>query len=118
MRTTIGAKLIGLALLLQLASAGEDPAVVAGTVFQDPGFALPQAEVVLTVKTPPQGAKTPKTQKYTCNQRGEFFFHVPPVKAEYLLTAKAKGFGPEEKAALVSGGPERVDVHFMLKPLK
>ncbi|MBI4892172.1 MAG: carboxypeptidase regulatory-like domain-containing protein [Acidobacteria bacterium] len=118
MRTTIGVKLIGFVLLLQMASAAEDPAVVAGTVFRDPGFALPQAEVVLTVKAAPQGAKVPKSQKYTTNQRGEFMFHVPPVKAEYLLTAKSKGFAAEEKVAVVSGGPERVDVYFMLKPLQ
>jgi hypothetical protein len=126
MRTTIGASLVALCLLFAPASGAgnrlegpaDEPALVAGTVFRDPGFALPRAEVVLTVKVPPAGVKPPKAQKLLSDGRGEFAFRVPPVKAEYLVTARAAGMVAEEKAAVLSGGPERVDLYFNLKAAK
>lgn len=93
-----------------------EPAVIAGTVFQEPGFALPRAEVTLTTTTPPEGAKSPRVQKTLTNSRGEYFFRVPPLKAGYLLTARAAGFIAERRPAATSGGPERVDVYITLKP--
>ncbi len=123
-RTTTGVSLAVVCLLLASPlGAGDkkalaETALVAGTVFRDPGFALPGAEVVITVKTPPEGVKPPKPQKTKSDSRGEFVFHVPPVKAEYLVSASASGYGREEKIALVSGGPERVDIYFTLKPVK
>ena len=126
MRTTIGASLVALCLLFAPASGAgrrseeraEDTALVAGTVFRDPGFALPRAEVVLTVKVPPDGVKPPKTQKVLSDGRGEFAFRVPPFKAEYLVTVRATGMVVEEKVAVMSGGPERVDLNFSLKAAK
>lgn len=86
-KTTIGARLIVLLLLLALSpilpagllGAGDKPsesAVVAGTVFREPGFALPGAEVTLTVKTVPEGegAQAPE-EGFRC--AGEFAFYVP-----------------------------------------
>lgn len=120
MRTTIGASLAVLCLLFAPASAGagktEEPAVVAGTVFREPGFALPRAEVQLTVKTPPKGVKAPKPQKILSDGRGEFAFRVPAAQAEYVVTVKAAGYTAEEKTAVMSGAPERVDLYFNLKP--
>jgi len=126
LRTTSGARLLAACLLLLApAAAGGDkdkkevqPALIAGTVFRDPGFALARAEVVLTVKTPPEGVKAPKAQKTQSDARGEFYFRVPPVKGEYLVSVRAPGFTGEEKVAAVSGGPERVDLYFTLKPVK
>jgi len=92
-------------------------AVVAGTVFREPGFALPGAEVRLTVKTPPETRKLPKPQTAASDGRGEFAFHVPAVKAEYTISVRAPGFVPEEKTAAVTAG-ERVDVYFELKAAK
>ena len=120
MRTTIGASLAVLCLLfvpgLAARGAAEDDAVIAGTVFRDPGFALPRAEVQLTVKTLPKGAKAPKPRKVLSDGRGEFAFHVPAAAAEYVVSVKAAGYAPEEKAAVLSGAPERVDLYFNLKP--
>jgi hypothetical protein len=122
MRTTIGASLAVLCLLLAPASAlrgkGEDPAVVAGTVFREPGFALPRAQVQLTVKTPPQGMKPPKPQKTLSDGRGEFSFRVPAAASEYVVTVKADGYESQEKTATLSGAPERVDVYFNLNPVQ
>jgi hypothetical protein len=92
-----------------------DPAVIAGTVFREPGFALPGAQITLSVKIAPQGAKVPKLQKAVSDRRGEFAFRLPPLKAQYLVTVQAPGCVKQEKAVDLSGGPERVDVYFELK---
>ncbi len=122
MRTTIGTSLAVLCLLFAPALAasgkGDEPAVVAGTVFREPGFALARAEVLLTVKTPPQGVKAPKPQKTLSDGRGEFAFRVPAARAEYVVTVKASGFVSTEKTAVLSGAPERVDLYFNLKPVQ
>lgn len=134
MRTTIGASLAVLCLLFAPVGAGagkaewlsaalgdkntEEPAVVAGTVFRDPGFAFPRAEVQLTVRTPPKGVKPPKAQKILSDGRGEFAFRVPAAQAEYVVTVKAAGYTSEERTAVMSGAPERVDLYFNLKPVK
>jgi len=125
-KTTIGARLIAVVLLLVLSpilpsgllGAGDKPsesAVVAGTVFREPGFALPGAEVTLTVKTKPEGMKAPKPKKLVSDARGEFAFYVPPRKAQYLVTAKARGYVQQEKVVDVNDSPDRLDVYFQLK---
>lgn len=92
--------------------------MIAGTVFRDPGFALPRAEVTLTLKTPPEGAKgkRAKAKKILTDGRGEFVFYVPAAKATYVLTVKAEGLETQEKAVELSGGLERTDTYFTLKP--
>jgi hypothetical protein len=120
-RTTIGASLAFLLLALPFPGAGGgkkdlEPSVVAGTVFREPGFALPRATLTLTVRTPPQAVKAPKAQKTVSDGRGEFMFRVPGAKAGYLLSVSADGFLPQEKPVAVSGPAERQDVYFELKP--
>jgi Carboxypeptidase regulatory-like domain len=63
-------------------------AIVAGTVFRDPGFAQPGASVVLALKSAP----TKKLQQQLSSPRGEFSFHVPAGPQTYLVTATLKGF--------------------------
>jgi hypothetical protein len=91
-------------------------AVVAGTVFRPPGFALPEAELVLTVKTPPPGLKPGKTLRVRSDGRGEFAIRVPAGKAEYTLKAAKPGFEAQEKAVHVEND-ERTDTYFELKPV-
>jgi hypothetical protein len=67
--------------------AGPD-AVIAGTVFRDPGFAQPGASVILSLKSAP--AK--KLQHQISSPRGEFTFRVPAGPNRYLVTATLKGF--------------------------
>lgn len=114
-----------LALVLSLfavqAFAGDqkpraEPSVVAGTVFRDPGFALPNAEVTLTVKTPPQGVKVPKRQTVISNFRGEYSFRVPAAKAEYVISVKARGLVAETRPAVLGDDPERLEIYLTLKP--
>jgi hypothetical protein len=119
-------KRIGISLLLALiailsqAQAGKKKAepesysLVSGTVFRDPGFALPYATVTLT-PDPSQAAPAVriKKQQTVCNSRGEFVFRMPPVSMHYTVRAAAKGYRDEEKSIDVEG-EARVDVTFSL----
>src|ERR1700730_9475313 len=75
-------------LLGQAKQKAEPYAVVAGTVFRDPGFAQPGASVALALKSAP--AK--KLQHQISSPRGEFSCRVPPGPNAYLVTATLKGF--------------------------
>lgn len=110
-----------LAVFAFAAGAGEkkpppEQSIVAGTVFRDPGFALANAEVTLSVKTAPVGVKAPKVQKTTSNFRGEYSFRVPAGRSEYVVSVKAPGLLPEEKPAVLGGEPERLEIYLTLKP--
>jgi hypothetical protein len=95
--------------------AAEAYSVVAGTVFREPGFALPEAEVTLAAEADQPGAKKVKKQSFVTNTRGEFAFRVPSEKARYSVTASARGFVRQQKAVDVHP-LDRVDVTFMLAP--
>lgn len=84
-------------------------AIVAVTVFREPGFALPGAEVSLTPDATP-GEKIAKPRKATCDARGEYAFRVSPEPKSYLIRASAKGFHPEEKHVQIQGESERAEV--------
>ena len=109
--------------LLALAFGGEKNAkkdtapyaVVAGSVFRDPGFALAGAEVVIEAVAA-EAAPAFKKQKTTTNFRGEFAFRVPAEARKYNVSAAAKGLRGETKAAATQGGEERIDVTFLLSP--
>lgn len=91
---------------------GEPYAIVAGTVFREPGFALPDANVVLLLAGDP---KVKKLQQAVTNFRGEFAFRVAPAPATYVVKASLKGFHSEEKEASVTG-EERIEVTIVLAP--
>lgn len=106
--------LLSLFLLAPLA-AGEKKApatyaVVAVTVFREPGFALPGAEVSLT----PAGDSA-KPKKAVCDARGEYAFRVSAEPKSYLVHATAKGFRPEEKKVDIHGESERAEVTLELR---
>ncbi len=90
-------------------------AVIAGTVFRDPGFAFPRVEVTLSPLELPSGVKKFKPLRLFSDARGEFAFYVPAGEARYRISAAAAGFSPEEKTVAISAG-ERVDVYLTLKP--
>lgn len=112
--------LLALAAILSPALAAKkkaDPesyALIAGTVFRDPGFALPNATVTLT-PNPPDARSPAKVKKLqtTSNPRGEFIFRVPPSNMRYTVKASAKGYHDEEKTVEVQG-ETRVDVTLSL----
>jgi len=98
------------------AGAGQQKApsaysIVSGTVFRDPGYALPDAKVVLLSKDP----RPKKLQEAVTNYRGEFEFRVRPAEATYVVRASSKGYRTEEKEASVSPGVQ-VEVSLVLSP--
>lgn len=108
---------LALAAASAFAQSSKEPApraVIAGTIFREPGFAAPAAEVVLTAVTPPNPKKKFKPMKITASPRGEFAFQVPPVRASYLVRASLPGHEPQELPAEIHG-EERVDLSFNLK---
>jgi len=120
----------GLFLLLVLlaaasltASAGDKKdkgkdsyALVAGTVFRDPGFALPGARVTLTPDPEPGQSTKIKKQKAVADARGEFVFRVPTAPMRYKVTAEADGLKTQEKPAQIQAA-ERVELFFSLEPV-
>jgi hypothetical protein len=90
----------------------EPYAVVGGTVFRDPGYALADAKVALLSAA---GPKPKKLQESTSNYRGEFAFRVPAREARYVVKASMRGFRPDEKEAAITG-QEHVDVNLVLVP--
>jgi hypothetical protein len=87
-------------------------AVIAGTVFRDPGFAQPGAAVTLSLKDDP---KEKKLQEAVSDNRGEFAFRVPPVQATYVVHATLKGYRPARDEIEISG-EEQVNATLLLVP--
>ena len=115
--------LLGLAILAATAAqAGEKKTtpesyvLLAGTVFQSSGFALPNAVVTLTPGPQTGGsAAQPKKQQTLSGARGEFVFRVPAAAMRYSVRATAKGYLSQKKA-VTTGGEERAEVTFQLEP--
>src|SRR6185369_35317 len=105
-----------LAQLVQISLAQSKPkpgpeAVIAGTVFRDPGFAQPGASVVLTLKSAP--AK--KLQHQISSPRGEFTFRIPAGSNRYLVTATLKGFQTAREEIEIQG-EEQINATLLLVP--
>jgi Carboxypeptidase regulatory-like domain len=119
-------KRIGISLLLLAAvftlpaladkkKAAEPYFLVAGTVFQESGFALPNAEVVLVPDPPPDAPRTKiKKLETVSDSRGEFAFRVPTAAMRYIIKVRAKRFQSAEKPVTVEGQEGRLDVTFQL----
>lgn len=120
MRTVIHPRLLLLALLFAAVAAGEKPAksfaLIAGTVFRDPGFSFPGVAVLLEPKPEGKTSVKVKKMKVVSDNRGEFAFRVPPGPMRYHLSIQAPGHAPEVRTVEVSG-EERQDVYVTLKPL-
>ena len=93
------------------ASKNEPYAIVAGTVFRDPGFAQPGASVVLALKSAPGK----KLQQQISSPRGEFSFRVPAGPNTYLVTAALKGFQTAREEIEIQG-QEQMNATLLLIP--
>lgn len=97
------------------AAADKPQAVIAVTVFRDPGFAFPRVELTLTALTLPPGVKKLKPMKTVSDVRGEYWFRVPAGAARYRIEASAPGFAAEQREVEIAAS-ERIDVYLTLKP--
>jgi len=95
----------------QTKQKGGSDAVIAGTVFRDPGFAQPGASVVLALKSAP--AK--KLQHQISSPRGEFTFRIPAGTNRYLVTATLKGFQAAREEIEIQG-EEQINATLLLVP--
>lgn len=95
--------------------AVEPYAIVGGSVFHEPGLALPGAEVTITPELADGSQMKLKITHLISDERGEFAFRVPPTPAKYKVKASAKGFQADTKTAEVTSEGERIDVTFMLE---
>lgn len=87
-------------------------AILFGNVFQEDGFSLRGARVVV------YNADHPKSRKEADTDiQGEFAVRVPAGKARYTVEVSAPGFTPATKTVEVTAD-ERVDMTFRLEPVK
>lgn len=107
--------LLAALILSAPAGAAKTYSEVGGTVFREPGLALPGAKVVLFLEGT---VKNRKLQETETNDRGEFLFRVPGVGSTYLLIASLKGFGPQQKEAVIHTSNEHIDVNLVLAPVQ
>ncbi|HUA86405.1 MAG TPA: carboxypeptidase-like regulatory domain-containing protein [Bryobacteraceae bacterium] len=110
-----GVALISLLATVPAGAARKSYSEVGGTVFRDPGLALPGAKVVLFLEGT---VKNKKLQQTESNDRGEFLFRVSGVESTYLLIASMKGYGTQQKEGVIHGANEHIDVNLVLSPVK
>jgi hypothetical protein len=92
-------------------------ALIAGTVYRPPGFALPGVKVVVEPEqAESHGAKLKKTEAVT-DSRGEWAVRVPPVPAKWRIDVKVNGYRPEQRSVSVEG-EQRVDSSIVLEPTR
>ncbi|HYI95807.1 MAG TPA: hypothetical protein VEX68_19860 [Bryobacteraceae bacterium] len=91
-------------------------ALLAGTVYRPPGFALSGVKVFIEPEqSESNGVKLKKSQVVT-DSRGEWVMRVPPVPAKWRINVKVNGYRPEERSVSVQG-EQRVDSSIVLEPL-
>src|ERR1700687_565646 len=79
-------------------SDAEPYGLVFGTVFREPGLALPSVAVTLIPKPALDGpAVKVKKLQLVSDARGEFVFRVPTASMSYTVRVAAKGYHGEEK---------------------
>jgi hypothetical protein len=88
-----------------------ETAVIAGTVFRDPGFAQQGASVILAFKSSP----TKKLQERISDARGEFSFRIPPGPQTYVVSATLKGFQTARQEFEIQG-LEQINATLLLVP--
>ncbi|MDX2150756.1 MAG: carboxypeptidase-like regulatory domain-containing protein [Bryobacteraceae bacterium] len=113
-KTRIGSSLLLLLSVAVAAAAPPPQALIAGTVFREPGFALPGAEVIVD-----PDANRPKKIKVRkavlrSDARGEWAVRVPAERLRYTVTVNAPGFASVTRQVEIQG-EERVDVYVELK---
>ncbi|MBI3693359.1 MAG: carboxypeptidase regulatory-like domain-containing protein [Acidobacteria bacterium] len=83
-------------------------AILFGSVFQENGFLVRGARVVVW------NVERPKERKETTSDvQGEFSLRVPAGKGKYTVEVSAPGFASEQKTVEIVGD-ERIDLTFRL----
>jgi hypothetical protein len=86
-------------VILEIASS---MTLLRGAVFDDRGFSLPGAKVVLELV---KGEKFKK--EYLTNNAGEFAFRLPDIDGDYRVTVTAANFAVATKEVTINKGEAR-----------
>ena len=90
-------------------------AVIAGTVYRPPGFAIPGAEVTVSSEPEAENQKRAKKMKLLTDSRGEFSVRLPTVPMRYRVDVQMNGYQSQQKTVSVEG-EVRHDLSFILEP--
>ena len=91
------AQLVGLTCSLEEGKKVQSSALLKGTCFDQRGFALPG--VALLVRLPAGDEKgKEKRWRMQSDRRGEFAVRLPAGMNTFEITAKKKGFEPQERS--------------------
>ena len=91
-------------------------AIIAGTVFRTPGFALPGAEIIVAPKSSESGDVKFKKIQVLSSGRGEWAVRVPAVPMEYTIYVKCSGYQSQQSTTAIEG-EQRRELNFILEPL-
>jgi hypothetical protein len=91
-------------------------AVIAGTTFRPPGFALPGATVRISPETPESSGIRLKAAEAVTSPRGEFAFRVPAVPAHWLVRVQCNGYHAQTRTLSIDA-EQRLDLSFLLEPV-
>ncbi len=118
---------LALAALLPLGAAPKKKpaldtyATLSGSVFDDRGYALPAANVMVALEVESESSSSSSKTKgklkpleAVSDARGEFVLRVPPGPAHYNVSVEAKGYQAQRKTVSVED-QERVEVTFQLE---
>src|SRR5687768_3632884 len=92
-------------------------ALIAGTTFRPPGFALPGSKVRIEPRTTAFESIRLKPAESVTDSRGEFALRVPAVPMEWTVRVQANGYVPQVRTARVEG-EHRVDLSIVLEPVQ
>ena len=95
--------------------ASEPYAIIAGTTFRPPGFALPGAKVRIAPESSSSGGTKLKSVEAQTDARGEFALRVPVVPMKWTVHVQANGYESQGKTVSIDG-EQRVDLSFQLEP--
>jgi hypothetical protein len=128
--TRIGSRLVALALALVSCApfvlgekketqqnASAPYALLAGTVYRPPGFALPGVKVVIEPEERQVGSIKLKKVETTTDSRGEWAVRVPPVPAKWRIDVKVNGYRAEQRVVTVEG-EQRLETSLVLEPAR
>jgi len=131
-RTRTGSKILTLTLLVtalltcpstafgkkdKAKAASPAFALIAGTVYRPPGFALVGAEIVIAPEPTDDASAKLKKINAVPDARGEWAVRVPPVPATWRVDVKMNGYRPEQRSVSVTG-EQRIDISIILEPTR
>jgi len=90
-------------------------AIIAGTTFRPPGFALPGASIRVEPEQKEVSGMKLKRADGVTDSRGEFAVRVPAVPSKWTVHVQAKGYAGQSITVAVEG-EQRYELTFQMEP--